>query len=176
MHPNSHSSALWGKYRQENLHLKQNLQPPLIFFQRKKLQAASFVFRILSMPSGGSYSSLDSKTFQCPYSSIRVGGRVWSHLLSPFWHQHFPFLLVLLWLIIMVIFEIMNLVNNMFINRLKWDRIPVNWSKVIYLSATKPFICKMKDWTMRVIKALITSISGFKRIVTWNILPSQSVW
>lgn len=129
------------------------------------------------MPSGGSYSSLDSKTFQCPTPVSGWEGGVWSHLLSPFWHQPFPFLQVLLWLIIMVIFEIMNLVNNMFINQLKWDRIPLSIeAKLFNLSATKPFICKMKDWTMRVIRALITSISGFKRIVTWNILPHHRVY
>lgn len=70
-------------------------------------------------------------------------------------------------LIITVIFEIMNLVNNMFINGLKWDRIPLSIeAKLFNLSATKPFICKMKDWTMRVVRPLITNVSGFKRILT----------
>jgi hypothetical protein len=55
----------------------------------------------------------------------------------------------------------------MFINGLKWDRIPLSIeAKLFNLSATKPFIYKMKDWTMRVIRALTTNVSGFKRILT----------
>ena len=143
--------------------------------KRKKLKAAAFVFHILSVPSGGSYSFMDSKTFQC-LTPVSVGGRGLEPLAVASLTSTFSFPLSFR-LIIMVIFEIMNLVNNMFINGLKWDRIPLSIkAKLFNLSAAKPFICKMKDWTMRVIRALITNVSGFKRIVTWNILPHHRVY
>lgn len=117
------------------------------------------------MPSGGSYSFLDSKTLQC-LTPVSVGGRGLEPLAVSSLTSTFSFPLSFR-LIITVIFEIMNLVNNMFINGLKWDRIPLSIeAKLFNLSATKPFICKMKNWTMRVIRPLITNVSGFKRILT----------
>lgn len=72
---------------QENLHLKQNLQPPLFSSKRKKLKAVSFVFRILSMPSED-LTLPDSKPFSAllQYQGGREG---FEPLAVSFWHQPF---------------------------------------------------------------------------------------